>query len=351
MLQQDLIFNRRFEIRRSFLAGVYPDSEYECKAPLPTRTVYTSSLVPFDIAGYRALDSFYPSPVITYVGCAFDGEASRSVFKYSIDTTDLAKNLPFGTLETLMYCADQNGNYRLDGRPVAILNGISVLHDHQYFSLYNKPFCYNYQLFQRSFFTSRALPKISVPLENCSECKSGMMKIAGKCTCPEGFVESETLGCQRESKCSSLAEFYSGQCSCPRPYRSQGLGANNSTSYYSCQAPPSATGIPVVRPDDGVGSVTGGLTISSCEVLNGAPTFTVNYLIQNTRRSQINIKAYCADAQFGSSIFYTTMGAIAEGSFKYTPQGDCYKWKVIGMDGFSAVFEQEFNLPSYPFCK
>lgn len=333
-----------FEIIRNMVSGVNDSTVYECKKPEPTRDVFNFN--GFDISRFTQIPSSYPSPKIDYVGCVFDGRDSRALFKYDLDMSQMPEGVAF---ETLMFCAENNGNLRTDGRRVATVDNNSFFGDPQYISVWGKPFCYSYHPFMRNFFTSRKLPMLKVPLEDCSDCPQGMVKINGSCTCPAGYVPGG-IGCQRESRCNSQSEFQTGNCACSKPYRVSSLSTNS--PYYTCNTPP----LPKNLPSDPSGQYlnpkfSGSLTFANCRTINGVKTFDLNHNFSNFTGSPIDVRAYCTDSQYGGSMFISTFsGGNFSGSSTYQPNGSCYKWKVFGFSRFAIVYESELNLPNYPFC-
>jgi PKD repeat protein len=342
-----------FEDRRTFVNK--PLSAQECKLPESTRTSYLFSepRITWDLADGSPLDPSVPSPTLSYAGCAFDGNVSRSVFRYEYDASKLSPSS--GALDTLMYCAeDRPTNSQVDRKLVAKLSSNSLLQDPQFFSLYGNPFCYIYQPILRTGFTTRMLPKIQLPKEDCSDCQPGTLKVNGVCTCPAGLIAGPN-GCQYPAGCQTMAEYQAGSCLCEKPYRTYNL---LQATTYTCQPQP-----PGIDPfgsyaRDINGTLTGNLQFS-CQRQNGLSVVSLTGQLQlnsvnGSVPSFVQVASYCMDNK--SPIGALGFGAIISGTDPYefssgfTPTGDCYRYKLVGINGFTIVWEQELELPDYPFC-
>jgi hypothetical protein len=224
---------RWFENLRTF--DSYNPSTDECKAATSNRSVYTwfiSQTNALNLNALSPLPANYPNPEFTYIGCVYDGQISRSLFKFDLDRSGLPLNY---ALETIFMCdegSNSNGTSQFDARVTAV-GPNSILAIPNYFSVAGRPFCYRYQPFLKETFATRKLPLMTLPVEDCSDCPIGMVKMNGSCTCPEGFKPGGA-GCMRVDECL-IGTAGPDSCTCANP---EGVSTITGHRYFTCNPPP-----------------------------------------------------------------------------------------------------------------
>ncbi len=186
--------------------------EYECKTPGNSRTLFPlKTFGPNEsIDQYSPLPSEWNSPLITYLGCYFDGHESSSVLQYSLPPSYTAEEGSQGLMH-YMFCAEENIPLSQNDAGLTILGVIGEAYSlsKKYFSINSKASnCYNYKSFlvglldaPHFYKASRLINLPLLPHENCSNCPAGQFKINGTCTCPDGMTKDSTNKCVNNLAC------------------------------------------------------------------------------------------------------------------------------------------------------
>lgn len=322
-----------------------------------------------DISSYSDIDPKWLQPTISYVGCTFDGKISKSLYRYSHPSSNWTnyQETRFRVLSTSFFCASGADNQLSTADqtvaisfPNASVGGSTP----EYFSLRGYPFCYKYKQFLTEFNyrTNRIIGDLETKYEECSDCKPGQVKIGNSCSCPEGTVETDR-GCETPAKCYSEWEYKWGKCECSGgsvPYKVYGP---KGVAYYCSPPLIPNNDIDFTRDIDGEASIS--VNIGDCTVdpTNGGPIFPVEIDLTNNRdpdgpRFSVTAEVFCKEAFHkdfmsgsisGKGTTTAYPGETVNGTQLIYANGECYKYKVLVMDGNTIKEEVDITLP-YPHC-
>lgn len=354
----------------------------DCRVPDVSRTEFYASHYQGSGADLATLPAttFAPTPTITYAGCQWDGKISKSLYTFSSGKPPYGEFNNARNVSLKMFCVDSNTSNSQRSTLDEVISWNNSYFDMKpdHFSLIGSPVCYKWQpyLYEHAYDTptgATALPVITTPIEDCSDCLPGQTKINGICGCPSGYKTDAAKGCVKNIGCEFVSsaifngnqypsdygmDFLSNKCSCPEgtnPYAVRGL---KYAGTYQCQA-----AAPIKEGYDGADistTVSGSFTYLPCEA-NNAYSRKVRLTLNNNSGAAVTLYAYCIEEDrnipgMGSSgtaqmLSNYNQFAIPEGTVEIdyaVAMGSCYTYVfTTGSSTGATQFRKRLHL-KYP---
>jgi hypothetical protein len=371
----------------NLISGTSSNSEIKiaggiaCRIPVSNRTVFNISLNNFAVSSsYQKYDlgtapttaSIVIPHQFSYVGCFYDGFNSKSLMKVSSPAVPQNEAPVDGwSIEhsnLYMFCSDSMTpeflrsylDRWMDER--SLFSGLS---NQEYIVMQGQPVCYKYKPFVVEGGRIRSLgdkvyslPEITLPYEDCSDCRRGQTKINGVCTCPSGMTDDAVNGCVRDVICKTKQEYESGLCSCPngKPYLSNELKKSDGAGSYRCLSPEPNTALESTynggyQPN----GTSGSFTLNECA--GGDPSSASFSVTLNTNNSGANVywRIRCAEKSpypqsYGGSTYPVSTSDTFTGTLS---SSSCYKYEAYAYtisywgDTYTVVWKQTATL-GYP---